>query len=338
VDDDELDAMTPEQREKELQTAREEQLKTKRKKFETFYKEFGKAIKLGIVEDSANRKKLTSLLRFKSSKYNNMTSFEEYIKRMQENQDVIYYLSGEKEEAIRSDPVFRKMVELDYEMLICDEAVDEFALQQVRDYDGYKIKNIGNSDFIMPTENENSRKRKKALDSMFEPLKKYLEKTLFEYVDKVAVSSKGTLEAAIVTSSEGGLSAFMEKISRANSFSKKNNEPRNEVKRVMEINPEHLVIQKLLSLVKANETGAESEAIAHSLYETAAMQSGYYIRNPDLYANHFYNVFSSALGVMGQERREIEYDLDAVDLGPEDDEPEQPQAQVRIEPEPESDL
>lgn len=152
---------------------------------------------------------------------------------------------------------------------------------------------------------------------MFEPLKKYLQKILFDYVAQVDISNKGTLEPALVTSTGGGQSAFMEKISRANSFTKKNNDPKNEAKRVFEINPDHLLIQKLLRMVNANETGEETEAMAHSLYETAAMQSGFYIRNPDLYATHFYNVFSSALGVMGQERREIEYDLTDVEADPE---------------------
>lgn len=94
VDDDELDAMSPEDREKELERARQEQLKDKRRKFDKFYQEFGRALKLGVVDDSGNRKKLASLVRFKSSKYNNLTNFEEYIARFVEGQDVIYYLSG----------------------------------------------------------------------------------------------------------------------------------------------------------------------------------------------------------------------------------------------------
>lgn len=76
MDDDELDAMSPEEREKELERARQEQLREKKKKFDRFYVEFGRALKLGVIEDSGNRKKLATLIRFKSSKYNNLTNFE----------------------------------------------------------------------------------------------------------------------------------------------------------------------------------------------------------------------------------------------------------------------
>lgn len=138
-------------------------------------------------------------------------------------------------------------------------------------------------------------------------------------MSRVSVSGKDLQEPCVIVSSAGGQSAFMEKVSRASMFSKKNNDPKNQVKREIEINPDHILVQKLLNMVKRNDTGAESEAIAHSLFETAAMQSGYYVRNPNLYARHFYRVFNSALGVLGQERREIEYDLSEVDL---DDEKE----------------
>lgn len=68
----------------------------------------------------------------------------------------------------------------------------------------------------------------------------------------------------------------------------------------MEINPDHILVQKLLKQVNANETGASTEALVHSLFETASIQSGFYVRNPQNLVRHFYNVFSSALGVAGQ--------------------------------------
>lgn len=228
VDDDELDAMTPADRETELQKARDKQLAEKRTRFDTFYREFGKALKLGVIEDASNRKKLASLLRFKSSKYNNLTSFDEYLARMKDTQDEIYYMVGEREASVRSTPVFRKLANLDYEILICEDPSDEYVFNHVREYEGTKLKDIGKADFVLPTEDESTRKRTRYLESMFSPLMSYIQKILSEHVSKVTVSGKGLLEPCNIVAASGGFSAYMEKVNRASAFSKKNNDPKNE--------------------------------------------------------------------------------------------------------------
>lgn len=105
-----------------------------------------------------------------SSKHKNLTSLGEYLGRLKGNQDQIFYITGESEEVIRSFPIFRKMVALDYEVLICDAAIDEYVFNHVREFDSHKLKDIGKADFIMPTEDEASRKRVKFLEDMFQPL------------------------------------------------------------------------------------------------------------------------------------------------------------------------
>jgi len=120
------DDMTEEEREKK----REEAKKEKKEKYIKFWKEFGKNIKLGIIEDPTNRNKLAQLARFHSTwtKDEDFTSLDSYIERMKDNQDAIYFMSGESRENLKKAPALQKLIKGGYEVLLLDDPIDEFCM------------------------------------------------------------------------------------------------------------------------------------------------------------------------------------------------------------------
>jgi len=120
-----------------------EEIAEKKEDFKKFYECFGKNIKYGIHEDSANRKKLSELLRFYSSKSGEeMGSFKEYITRMKEGQKDIYFISGESRKAVENSPFIEALKKKGYEVLYMTEPIDEYMVQQLKEIDGHKLVNV----------------------------------------------------------------------------------------------------------------------------------------------------------------------------------------------------
>merc|ERR1711861_60849 len=108
-----------------------------------FWEKFGKNIKLGIIEDSANRSKLTKLLRYKSSTSGEgYTSFEQYVENMKDWQKAIYYIAGENVEAVENSPFLEKCKAKGVEVLYMVDPIDEYAIQHVTEFDGKKLQSV----------------------------------------------------------------------------------------------------------------------------------------------------------------------------------------------------
>ena len=117
------------------------------KKYEIFWNNFGKNIKLGVIEDSSNRAKLAKLLRFHTTeKPDGLVSLDEYISRMKDDQDTILYLSGDSKDSIMRSPILAKYVNQGYEVLILDDPIDEFTTQHLSEYEKRKVKSISKDD------------------------------------------------------------------------------------------------------------------------------------------------------------------------------------------------
>lgn len=139
----------------------EEEEEEEESNYESFWKNFGKNIKLGVIEDSSNRLKLAKLLRFYSTNDpDQLTSLDEYISRMKDDQDTILYLPGDSKEAILKSPILQKYTDKDYEVLLLGDAIDEFCTQHLTEYEKRKVKSIAKDDVSIIDGNDEIAKKK----------------------------------------------------------------------------------------------------------------------------------------------------------------------------------
>jgi len=190
-----------------------------------FWNKFGKNIKLGIIEDSANRSKLTKLLRYKSNKSGEgYTSLEEYVENMKDWQKAIYFIAGESIAAVEDSPFLEKCKAKDLEVLYLVDPIDEYAIQHVTEFDGKKLQSVTKEGLRFGDENEDLEKKRAALyKENFKPLTDYLKSLYGDAVVKVAVSKRIETTPTVIVTSQYGNSANMERIMRAQAFSEKSN-------------------------------------------------------------------------------------------------------------------
>lgn len=254
-------------------------------------------MKLGIIEDSANRQKLAKLTRWYSSRNTTeLTSFDQYIERSKAGQDNIYFIAGDNKDTLLASPVIEGLLKQGYEVLLLEDPVDEFTFQHLNEYEKKKLVNVGKGDFKAPEDDDETRRRFKKLKQIFKPLTDWWRKLCSETVDSVAISQRLVDDPIVVVSSESGHSANMERISRAQAYSNQGSNPYSSSKKIVEINPHHPAIKELLERVK-DDPDAETEEMARVLYEAALINSGYAIANPKDFSKRFYRLYNSALGI-----------------------------------------
>ena len=224
--EEDVAALSEEELEQKRKEAKELALKKNKEKYDNFYNEFGKAIKLGIIDDKNNRKKLASLARWTSTRNaTELTSFDDYITRMKSVQDQIYYASGEDNKVLAKSPLVVGLVRKGYEVILCDDPIDEYVFGVLREYEDKNIVNVGKGDFKMPDDDEFDRKKQKFLTKKYEPLIEYAKKLLFEDINNVIVSNRLTNEPCVVVADSYGHSPFMQKIQGSSMFAGANENP-----------------------------------------------------------------------------------------------------------------
>ncbi len=155
-------------------------------KYEKFWSNFGKNIKLGVIEDSSNRMKLAKLLRFYSTENpEELTSLDEYISRMKDDQDTILYLPGDSKSAILKSPILKKYQKNGYEVLLMPDPIDEFTLQHLSEYEKRKVQSIAKEDVKVFDKDESQKQKQQKIKDMFKPLTDFFKKHLGKKVEKV---------------------------------------------------------------------------------------------------------------------------------------------------------
>lgn len=311
--DDENDEEKAKEKEKKKQAAIE--------KYHTFWKEFGKNIKLGIIEDSANRNKLAKVARWRSShNVSTWTSLDDYISRKKENQDSIYYMGGEDKELLLKAPAIQGLLKKNYEVLLLDDPIDEYCMQHLTEYEKLKLVNVAKGEFKLPTDDDLEKRKLKKLRKMYEPLTRWWRTALKDYVETVEVSTRLVEDPALVVASEHGYSPNMERISRAQAYSSSDKQnPFMSSKRKLEINPSHPIIKELLERVKDSPDSPDQYTtdMATLLYESALLNSGYSIHDVSTFTKKFYKVFNGALGIpQDAQVEDVEVELDDEDEEP----------------------
>lgn len=324
-DDDEDEEEEEENEEEEAEENAVEKDSSKNEEYIKFWEAFGKNIKLGIMDDSANRNKLTKLLRFKSSKSDDKwISLDDYVSRMKEWQDTIYYIAGESVEACEKSPFMEKMKAKDLEVLFLIDTLDEYTVQHMPDFEGKKLVAITKEGIKFGDEDEKLvEKRDKLYAEKFQALTDHLKGLYGDKISKVTTSQRVVDSPAVMVTSQWGYSANMQRIMKAQTFAKRDSgyPGTGPSSAILELNPRHPIIVKLNELVESKPEDEETKDLAWLLYDAALINSGFDMNDFDHFASRVYRIMKNSMN------------LESLELEPELEVPEEPEEEVAEEEE-----
>lgn len=262
-------------------------------KYKVFYNNFSKNIKLGIHEDSVNRNKLASLLRFETNTSNDKPiSFDEYIDNMKENQKGIYYITGESKNAIKDAPFIERLEKLGYNVFYMTDPIDEYMVQQLKEYNGKKLINITKDKLEIDEIDKDEFDKQK---EQYKELCTFIKDTIgSENIENVNVSNRLDKSPCILVTNEWGMSANMQRIMKAQALRNNNDVSFMMGKKIMEINPSNRIIQSLNNKYKENKI---SKDVIWLLYEVALINSGFSLDNNKSFADRIHKLISFGLNI-----------------------------------------
>jgi len=262
-----------------------------------FWEQFGKSIKMGVMEDAPNRSKLAKLLRFKSSKSGDgYTSLDAYVAAKPEWQKGIYYIAAESLDAAKKSPFLEVALKKGIEVLYMYDPLDEYTIQNLGDFDGLKLQSLTKEGLKFGDENEDDiKKRTKLYKDTFKPLTAYLKDLLAGKVSKVTVSQRVEKTPSIIVTSQFGHTANMERIMRAQTMGNPDALKGMQAQKTLEINPRHPLVSKLNKLVVSDPDSQKTKDLAYILFDTALLTSGFSHDDTEEFAARMYRTL--ALGV-----------------------------------------
>ncbi|XP_031261550.1 endoplasmin homolog [Pistacia vera] len=283
----------------------------KKGQYTKFWNEFGKSIKLGIIEDAANRNRLAKLLRFESTKSDGkLTSLDQYISRMKSGQKDIFYITGTNKEQLEKSPFLEGLKKKNYEVIFFTDPVDEYLMQYLMDYEDKKFQNVSKEGLKLGKDSKD-----KELKESFKELTKWWKGTLAsENVDDVKISNRLADTPCVVVTSKYGWSANMERIMQSQTLSDASKQAYMRGKRVLEINPRHPIIKELRERVVKSAEDESVKQTAHLIYQTALMESGFLLSDPKDFASRIYSSVKSSLNISPEAGVEEEDDVEEVEI------------------------
>ena len=269
--------------------------------FKKFYEQFSKNIKLGIHEDSQNRKKLSELLRYyTSASQDDMSSLKDYVSRMKENQKDIYYITGETKEVVASSAFVEKVKKRGFEVLYMTEPIDEYCVQQLKEFDGKKLVSVTKEGLELPEDEEEKKKRESDAER-YESLCKVMKDILDKKVEKVVISNRLVSSPCCIVTSQYGWSANMERIMKAQALRDSSTMGYMAAKKHLEINPDHSIIKALKQRVDLDKNDKTVKDLVVLLYETSLLSSGFSLDNPQTHGERIFRMIKMGLGVEDEE-------------------------------------
>lgn len=271
-----------------------------------FFKQFGKSIKMGVIEDVANRSKLAKLLRFQSSKSDSKyVSFDDYIANKPEWQKDIYYVAGESIDAAEKSPFMEVAKRKNVEVLYLVDPIDEYVVQNLGDYDGHKLQSLTKEGLKFGDEDEDTlKKRIKAYREAFKPLTKFMKDLLAGKVAKVTVSQRVEKSPSVIVTSQYGHTANMERIMRAQTFANPEILKTMVASKTLELNPRHPIIAELNKRVKEDPENDATKNLAFLVYDTALLVSGFAHDDVDSFSDRMIKSLASNLELKSLELTE----------------------------------
>merc|ERR1712054_168021 len=245
------------------------EISEKKDDYKKFYEQFSKNIKLGIHEDSTSRAKVAELMRYHTSKSGDeQISFKEYVDRMKEGQNDIYYITGESIAAVSASPFLETLRKKGLEVLYMVDPVDEYAVQQLKEFDGKKLKSVTKEGLDVDDEDE-----------------------------KKIVTSRMADSPCVLTTSEYGWSANMERIMKAQALRDSSMSSYMQSKKTMEVNPKHSIMTELKKKAAADKSDKTVKDLIWLLFDTSLLTSGFNLDEPTQFAGRIHRMIKLGLSI-----------------------------------------
>mmetsp|Transcript_27027 Transcript_27027/g.76035 ORF Transcript_27027/g.76035 Transcript_27027/m.76035 type:complete len:844 (+) Transcript_27027:92-2623(+) len=289
-----------------------------------WYKIFAPSLKMGVIDDEPNRGKLMKLLRFQTSKSDGKwISLQEYIDNMKDWQDEIYTVAGINVEAVEKSQFLEPFKEKDVEVIYMTDPIDEYVVSHVRDFDSKKFVDVSSENVKFKDEDADLvTRREKFYKNKFKPLTKWMKKLYGASIMRVAISKRLGSIPAIASSASHSHSANMERIMRAQAFNHGQHEFQMKAMRILEINPRHPLILKLLEGCPPEDAEDDSFPVtdetidaAWMVHDMALLNGGFPLSDSDAHSKRMLKALQSTMGI---ESLALEAEIDPPE---EEDEP-----------------